>query len=93
MVIFVYVEFQSEIRRQRNPADDRHSFARLSLHRPAAPTAEEPAHLVQDLVGGHHVVHNVALGDLLAAERLGGLQVLAVVVAEVVVAGNALGQR
>ena len=44
--------------------------------------------LVQDSVGRNHVVHNVGLGDLLGAELLLGAQVLAVVVAEMVVAGN-----
>ena len=44
--------------------------------------------LVQDVIGRHHVVDNVGLGDLLGAELLLGAQVLAVVVAKVVVAGN-----
>lgn len=41
--------------------------------------------LVQDVVGLDHVVHHVGLGDLLGAELALGAQVLAVVVAEVVV--------
>lgn len=44
--------------------------------------------LVQNVVGLNHVVHDVGLGDLLGAELLLGAQVLAVVVAQVVVAGN-----
>ena len=44
--------------------------------------------LVQDRVGLHHVVNNVRLGNLLGAELLLGAQVLAVVVAEMVVGGN-----
>lgn len=43
---------------------------------------------VQDAVGLHHVVHDVGLGDLLAAELLRRGQVLAVVVAQVVVADD-----
>lgn len=42
--------------------------------------------LVQDGVSGDHVVHDVALGDLFRAELLLRRQVLAVVVAEMVVA-------
>uniref|UniRef100_A0A182XT73 Uncharacterized protein n=1 Tax=Anopheles quadriannulatus TaxID=34691 RepID=A0A182XT73_ANOQN len=41
---------------------------------------------VQDVVGGDHIVHHVALGDLLRAELLRGREILAVVVAEMVVA-------
>ncbi|EPY31188.1 myo-inositol-1-phosphate synthase [Strigomonas culicis] len=44
----------------------------------------------EDLVRGDHVVHDVALGDLLRAELARGGQVVPVVVAEMVVAGNAL---
>ena len=44
--------------------------------------------LVQKLVGRNHVVHHVRLGNLLGPELLVGAQVLAVVVAQVVVAGN-----
>lgn len=44
--------------------------------------------LVQDRVGLDHVVDDVGLGNLLGAELLLGGQVLAVVVAEMVVAGN-----
>lgn len=43
---------------------------------------------VQDTVGRDHVVNNVRLGNLLGAELLLGAQVLAVVVAEMVVACN-----
>ena len=43
----------------------------------------------QQPVGQHHVVHHVALADLLAAELFRSRQVLAVVVAEVVVGHNA----
>ena len=46
------------------------------------------AFLVQDGVGGHHVVDNIALGDLLGTELLGSRQVLAVVISEMVVADN-----
>jgi len=44
--------------------------------------------LVEDGVGRDHVVDDVGLGDLLGAELLLGAQVHAVVVAQVVVAGN-----
>lgn len=44
--------------------------------------------LVENVVGRDHVVHNVGLGDLLGAELLLGAQVLAVIVTQVVVAGN-----
>mmetsp|Transcript_133898 Transcript_133898/g.232371 ORF Transcript_133898/g.232371 Transcript_133898/m.232371 type:complete len:331 (+) Transcript_133898:1401-2393(+) len=44
--------------------------------------------LVQYLVGCHHVVHNIALGDFFAAEGLGCLQILAVVVTQMIIAGN-----
>ena len=44
--------------------------------------------LVEDRVGGHHVVDDVALRDLLRPELLGCRQVLAVVVAQVVVADD-----
>lgn len=44
--------------------------------------------LVQYGVGLHHIIDNIGLGDLLGAELLLGAQVLAVVVAKVVVAGN-----
>lgn len=44
--------------------------------------------LIENVVGRDHVIHNVGLGDLLRAELLLGAQVLAVVVAQVVVAGN-----
>ena len=44
--------------------------------------------LVEDRVGGDHVVDHVRLGDLLGAELLLGRQVVAVVVAQVVVRGN-----
>ena len=44
--------------------------------------------IVEDLVGSNHVVNHVGLGNLLGAELLLGAQVLAVVVAQVVVAGN-----
>lgn len=44
--------------------------------------------LVQDAVGLNHVINDVGLGNLLGAELLLGAQVLAVVVAQVVVAGN-----
>ena len=43
----------------------------------------------QKAVGQHHVVHHIALADLLAAELPRSRQVLAVVVAEVVVGHNA----
>lgn len=41
--------------------------------------------LVQDRVGFNHVIDNIGLGDLLGSELLVGAQVLAVVVAQVVV--------
>ena len=44
--------------------------------------------LVQDRVSLNHVINDIGLGDLLGAELLLGAQVLAVVVAQVVVAGN-----
>lgn len=44
--------------------------------------------LVQDGVGLHHVIHHVALGDLLGAELLRSGQVFPIVVAEVIVADN-----
>lgn len=44
--------------------------------------------LIEDVVGGDHVIDNVALADLLAAELLRRGEVLAVVVAEVVVRGD-----
>jgi hypothetical protein len=44
--------------------------------------------LVQDVVGSNHVIDNVGLGDLLGAELLLGAEVHAVVVAQVVVAGD-----
>jgi hypothetical protein len=44
--------------------------------------------LVKHSVGSDHVVNHVRLGDLLGAELLLGAQVLAVVVAKVVVTGN-----
>ncbi len=47
--------------------------------------------IVQHLVCGHHVVDDAALGDLLGPELLRRGQVLAVVVAQVVVADDALG--
>ena len=46
---------------------------------------------IQDAVGGHHVIDNIALADLLATECLGRRQVHAIVVAEVVVAHNGSG--
>lgn len=44
--------------------------------------------LVKDIVGSDHVVDNVGLGDLLGAELLLRRQVLAIVVAEMVVGGD-----
>ena len=44
--------------------------------------------LVQDGVGSHHIVHNVALADFLGAELLGGVEVQAVVVAQEIEGGN-----
>lgn len=44
--------------------------------------------LVEDGVGRDHVVDDVGLGDLLGAELLLGAQILAVVVAQVVIAGD-----
>lgn len=44
--------------------------------------------LVEDAVRLDHVINDVGLGDLLGAELLLGAQVLAIVVAQVVVAGN-----
>lgn len=44
--------------------------------------------LVQDVVSLNHVIDDVGLGNLLGAELLLGAQILAVVVAQVVVAGN-----
>lgn len=44
--------------------------------------------LVQNVVGRDHVIHDIGLGDFLGAELLLRAQVLAVVVAKVVVAGN-----
>lgn len=51
--------------------------------------------LIQHRIGLDHVVHHVALGDLLGAELLRGRQVLPVVVAEVIVAddGRRLSRR
>ena len=46
---------------------------------------------VDQPVGSHHVVHDVGLGDLLRAELRRGREVLAVVVAQVVVADDAGG--
>lgn len=43
---------------------------------------------VQDGVGSHHIVHNVALADFLGAELLGGVEVQAVVVAQEVEGSN-----
>ena len=47
--------------------------------------------LVKDVVSSDHVVDNVRLGDLLGTELLGGRQVLAVVVTQMVVRGNGEG--
>ena len=47
--------------------------------------------LVKDPVSCDHVVHHVALGDLLGPELLRGGEVLTVVVPKVVVANDALG--
>mmetsp|Transcript_81070 Transcript_81070/g.161163 ORF Transcript_81070/g.161163 Transcript_81070/m.161163 type:complete len:342 (-) Transcript_81070:781-1806(-) len=47
--------------------------------------------LVQQAVRSNHVVDDVGLGDLLGAERLRGREVLAVVVAQVVVRDNGCG--
>lgn len=44
--------------------------------------------LVEHRVGLNHVINDVGLGDLLGAELLLGAQVLAIVVTEMVVAGN-----
>ena len=44
--------------------------------------------LVEDVVGLNHIINDVGLRDLLGAELLLGAQVLAIVVAEMVVAGN-----
>ena len=44
--------------------------------------------LVQDGIGSDHVINHVGLGDLLGAELFLGAQVLAVVVAKMVVACN-----
>lgn len=41
---------------------------------------------IENAIGIHHVVHHVALGNLLGAELLRGREVLAVVVAQMVVA-------
>ncbi len=49
------------------------------------------AGLVEDAVGEDHVLDDAGLGDLLGAELLGGGEVLAVVVAEVVVGGDGDG--
>jgi hypothetical protein len=46
------------------------------------------AFLVQDVVGSDHVVDNIGLGDLFGSELLLGAEVHAIVVAEMVVAGN-----
>jgi hypothetical protein len=46
------------------------------------------AFLVQDVVGGDHVIDNIGLGDLFGSELLLGAEVHAIVVAEMVVAGN-----
>jgi hypothetical protein len=43
---------------------------------------------VKDIVGSHHVVDHVGLGNLLGTELLLGAEVHAVVIAEMVVAGN-----
>lgn len=44
--------------------------------------------LVQDSVGSDHVINHIGLGDLLGAELLLGAQIHAVVVTQVVVAGD-----
>lgn len=44
--------------------------------------------LVQDVVGSNHIIHDIRLGDLLGAKLLLRAQILAVVVAEMVVARN-----
>lgn len=46
------------------------------------------AFLVQDSVGSNHIIDNVRLGNLLRTELLLRAEVLAIIVAEVVVAGN-----
>lgn len=46
------------------------------------------AFLVKDVVGSNHVINNIGLGDLLGTELLLGRQVLAIVVAEMVVGSN-----
>ena len=46
------------------------------------------AFLVKNRVGFDHVINDVGLGDLLGAELLLGAEILSVVVAEMVVAGN-----
>ena len=43
---------------------------------------------VEHSVGCDHVVNNVGLGDLLGAELLLGAEILAIIVAKVIVAGN-----
>lgn len=49
------------------------------------------ARLVQDLVGGNHIVNNVGFADLLRSELFFGRQVLAVIVTQMVVANNGDG--
>ena len=44
--------------------------------------------LVENRVGFNHVIHDVGLGDLLGAELLLGAEVLSIIVAEMVIAGN-----
>lgn len=44
--------------------------------------------LVEDVVGSDHVIHDVGLGDFLGAELLVRAEVLAIVVAKMIVAGN-----
>jgi hypothetical protein len=44
--------------------------------------------LVENRVGFNHVIHNVGLGDFLGAELLLGAEVLSIIVAKMVVAGN-----
>jgi hypothetical protein len=44
--------------------------------------------LVENRVGFNHVIHDVGLGDFLGAELLLGAEVLSIIVAEMVIAGN-----
>merc|ERR1719494_1723324 len=71
--VFVHSSFR--VSHIRDILDDDHVIEMLSL-------------FVQHSVGVDHIIHDIALRDLLGAELLGGRQVFAVVVAKVVVADD-----